>query len=81
MLRRAVLRRADLRDSTLREATLDRVVVASAVLGPADATGASGSILTDQAVRDVEGRHETVDAEAVVAWLRDAGAAAVALPR
>lgn len=65
---------ADLRGCTMRFATLDRCWFVSAVLGPTDATGASGTIGSGAVIWEADGQRRVLDVDQLLEILRAAGA-------
>jgi uncharacterized protein YjbI with pentapeptide repeats len=66
--------RADLRGCTMRFAVLEIVARAGAILGSGDATGATGTIMAENAFWETDGQRVVVDPDQLIAALRAAGA-------
>jgi hypothetical protein len=66
--------RADLRGCTMRFAVLEIVAIAGAILGSVDATGATGTIMAENAFWETDGQRVVVDPDQLIAALRAAGA-------
>lgn len=75
LLRRTLFAKADLRSCALRRAQMDRTAFDEAIFGQVDATGASGTLVADRLTIETASGSSVVDAEALVAYLRAAGAA------
>ena len=58
----------------MRSAVLEIATLADAVLGPIDATGATGSIMSHPAFWETDGQRQVLDAEQLITALQAAGA-------